>query len=674
MKRILLPFAVMALLFTTSCDLTNGPGDGDNDLTRLEGSWIRIASNNPNSDGIIITLTDTDGIIKDKAGSGFQNGDAKWANIESVDSENYIYEELGSDYNYYGGTMILRSDDTLRISVSSSGAGNVQKWVREGEYIPGSNTQEISGSISTETTLVNGPADVDYCVVGVLDVTAKLTIEPGTVIAFAENAGIGVYDNGALTAIGTSAEPIILKGKSSVQGYWRGIHMETNTLDNQFDYVTISDAGSNYVYCCNEFASLFLKDGKASIMNTTIANGGSYGIYANSNVELVAFEKNTITTHKEAPMLIHLERTNELDGTGSDYSGNEDNFIRIMKSSVNQETMMPANNVPYLLEGDVMDITEGLTIEAGVQIEVKENGGIGIYDDGYLNIEGSAASPVVIKGASGVKGFWRGIHIETNSINNKISNLEISDAGSNYVYCCNTIATIFLKGGKLELTNSTLSNGKGYGLYANGDANITGYSENTITSHDDYPLYMDAERFGELDGLNSSYTGNNEDYVGMFSSDIATSTTWYPAGVPYLVEAVIDVKDPLTIEPGTEIAFTEQGGLGIYDQGSINAEGTAVDNITFRGLQNTQGYWRGIHTETNSISNVMKFVEISGGGSNYVYCCNDKANLIVKSGKMTVKNSTISGSGGCGIVVKPAATLTESGNTFSLNLDGDICN
>lgn len=674
MKRILLPFAVMALLFTTSCDLTNGPGENENDLTRLEGSWIRIASNNPSADGIIITLTGTDGIIKDKAGSGFQNGDAKWANIESVDSENYIYEELGSDYNYYGGTMILRSDDTLRISISSSGAGNVQKWVREGEYIPGGNTQEISGSISTDTKLVNGPAAIDYCVVGVLDVTAKLTIEPGTVIAFAENAGIGVYDNGALTAVGTSAEPIVLKGKSSVQGYWRGIHMETNTLDNQFDFVTISDAGSNYVYCCNEFASLYLKDGKASIKNTTIANGGSFGIYAKESVEFVSFEKNTITTHKGAPMFIHLERTGELDGTGSDYSGNDEDFVRILESSMDQETIMPANNVPYLLEGKVVDIKKALTIEAGVQIVVKENGGIGVYDDGSLNIAGTAASPVVIKGAAEVKGFWRGIHIETNSINNKFSYAQISDAGSNYIYCCNTISTIFLKGGKLEMTNSTLSNGQGYGLYANADASLAGYSQNTITSHDDLPLYMTAERFGELDGLSSSYTGNTQDYLGMFGSDISSSTTWYPAGVPYLVEAVIDVKDPLTIEPGTEIAFTEQGGLGIYDQGSLNAEGTAVDNIIFRGLQSTQGYWRGIHTETNSNSNVLRHVEIAGAGSNYVYCCNEKANLFVKSGKMTVENSKITESGGCGIVVRAAATLTESGNTFFNNTDGDICN
>lgn len=674
MKRILLPFTVMALLLTTGCDLTEGPGEGENDLTRLEGSWIRIASNNPGSDGIIITLTGTDGIIKDKAGSGFQNGDAKWANIESVDSENYLYEELGSDYNYYGASMILRSDDTLRISINSSGAGNVQKWVREGEYIPGGTTQELAGDISSPTTLVNGPSDVDYCVVGVLDVTAKLSIEPGTVIAFSENAGLGIYDNGALTAVGTSTEPIIMKGKVSTPGYWRGIHTETNTFDNQLDYVTISDAGSNYVYCCNVAASLFVKDGKFSIQNTTIANGASYGIYAREQAEFVEFEKNTITTHEKAPMYLHLERTTELDGTGSDFTGNDEDYIQILESTVDEETIVPANNVPYLFDGSVMDITEALTIEEGVEIEVKENGGIGVFDDGSLSIDGTAASPVIIRGASAVEGFWRGIHIETNSINNQFDYAEISDAGSDYVYCCNTVATVFLKGGKLEMANTTLSNGKGYGLYANADANLSGYSENTITTHEQMPLYMAAERFGELDGLNSNYSGNTEDYLGVFNSDVASSTTWYPADVPYLVETVIDVTDPLTIEPGTEIAFTEQGGLGVYDQGSLNAEGTASENIIFRGLESTQGYWRGIHSETNSNSNILRYVEITEAGANYVYCCNDKANLLLKSGKMTVENSTISNSGGCGIVVKSAATLTESGNSFSNNSEGNICN
>jgi hypothetical protein len=59
-------------------------------------------------------------------------------------------------------------------------------------------------------------------------------------------------------------------------------------------------------------------------------------------------------------------------------------------------------------------------------------------------------------------------------------------------------------------------------------------------------------------------------------------------------------------------------------------------------------------------------------GSNYVYCCNDKAGLFVKSGIFTLTNSEISHSGGFGVVVRSGAELTEAGNTFSNNASGNF--
>ncbi|MEL7535420.1 MAG: hypothetical protein AAFN10_29300, partial [Bacteroidota bacterium] len=56
------------------------------------------------------------------------------------------------------------------------------------------------------------------------------------------------------------------------------------------------------------------------------------------------------------------------------------------------------------------------------------------------------------------------------------------------------------------------------------------------------------------------------------------------------------------------------------------------------------------------------------------YCCNDKAGLILKGGQVTVNNSNFLNSGGCGIAVKNGGTLTEGGNTFSNNAEGNICN
>ena len=118
--------------------------------------------------------------------------------------------------------------------------------------------------------------------------------------------------------------------------------------------------------------------------------------------------------------------------------------------------------------------------------------------------------------------------------------------------------------------------------------------------------------------------------------------------------------------------FSESAGLGVYDNGILKAEGTAGNPIIFNGKQNIKGYWRGIHTETPG--NRMSYVTVQHAASNYVYCCNEKAGIIVKDGDLNISNSNILDNDGCGIFVKSGATLTESGNTFSNNTDGHICN
>ena len=73
MRRFTLPLAVMALSILASCKLTDDPNK--NDIETLRGSWIRIASNNPTADGMIVKMEDDFGTITDKAGSAFKNGD-----------------------------------------------------------------------------------------------------------------------------------------------------------------------------------------------------------------------------------------------------------------------------------------------------------------------------------------------------------------------------------------------------------------------------------------------------------------------------------------------------------------------------------------------------------------------------------------------------------------------
>ncbi|MEL6804616.1 MAG: hypothetical protein AAFO91_12640, partial [Bacteroidota bacterium] len=325
----------------------------------------------------------------------------------------------------------------------------------------------------------------------------------------------------------------------------------------------------------------------------------------------------------------------------------------------------------------VLDVKEAIEFEAGTDIFVSENGGIGVFDNGALKLSGTASANVLIRGKEPVAGYWRGIHMETSSLKNQFSYAQISEAGSDYVYCCNDIATVFLKAGKLAMDHTTLLNGDGYGLLVKEAAELREYQANTITSHNDFPIYIHAERIGELDGSASDYSGNvgDHDYVAIFTSTTENATTFPKNNVPYLVitNTVLNFKEPLKIDAGVEVVFEQNAGMGIYDNGTFNVIGTASEKIIFRGRENVSGYWRGIHTETTSSENRMDHVELRNAASNYVYCCNDFAGLLVKSGTMEVTNSYIADNDGCGIFVKSGGTLTEAGNTFANNTDGNIC-
>ena len=638
---------------------------------KLQGPWTRVESNNPNNDFMQVDVQGDLATIIDKAQSGFNVGDIKWKNISETGSTTFDHEELGSDGNYYPATITLLNDSTLEITVGSSGSGNAQKWVRiASTSIP---AVELDCSINTATTLVNGPAAVDYVVSCVVDITAALTIEPGVVIEFEENGGLGIYDNGSINAVGDANNQIIFRSTSGVKGFWRGIHVETNSISNEFDNVIIQDAGSNYVYCCNEPASLLIKSGKFAISNSQLENGAGIGISVRDDAEMRTFSNVVVTTHDEYPMRLSMKRTADLDGMASDFTGNSNPYLQIYNAAMNEATTVPSTNIPYLLDEQVLDITENLTLKAGVELVMGENTGLGVYDDGSLTIEGTASAPVIIRGFEAIAGYWRGIHMETNSLSNDISYAQISEAGSDYVYCCNTAASIFFKNGQASLSHTTISNGRSYGIYAASAFNFETFQENTVTGHQDYPMYIAAERIGELDGMGSSYMGNDKDYVGIINSDVSEYVYWPALDVPYRIESVLDVTDRIDMQAGTELVFEEGAGLGVYDSGILNAVGSSSANIVFRGLRDEQGFWRGIHIETNSSSNILDYVSLRNAGSNYVYCCNDKAALFVKGAKITVSNSFVADSGGCGIYLTSGSDFTESGNTFTNNADGHIC-
>ena len=398
-------------------------------------------------------------------------------------------------------------------------------------------TEPLDCEIDSALTLKNRPAAVDYSVDCVVDVTATLTIEPGVVIEFAQGAGLGVFGDGSVNAAGSESLPIVLQGASGLAGSWRGVYVGSGSAGNVLKHVRIDGAGSGYVYCCRDVASLLLEGAGIRLTNVHLRNGAQLGLSIDERTNLVQYNGVRIESHEGYPLSAEWGVLGDLDGTGSDYSGNVQDFVAVATDPLQRPVIMKKLNVPYLMPGKVLDITSALTIEAGVELVVQENGGLGVYDEGSLSATGTAAEPIVWRGRQASPGFWRGIHTQTASSNNSLQHVEIRHAGSGYVYCCNPVAALLVKSGDMTLENSTISESGGCGVYTGREASLV-QNGNTLSSNQDGD-YCEATAAAEADpGPADTQPG-----VCMTGSVSVFGGSYPPRGWAYADGALLDVQE-----------------------------------------------------------------------------------------------------------------------------------
>jgi hypothetical protein len=141
----------------------------------------------------------------------------------------------------------------------------------------------------------------------------------------------------------------------------------------------------------------------------------------------------------------------------------------------------------------------------------------------------------------------------------------------------------------------------------------------------------------------------------------------------YIIPCRITVSAKLTIEPGVEIVFGQDGGLEFNSSGTIDAQGTFEKPILMRGEDSAPGYWRGVRFSNSGNSNKMHFVTVDGAGGLSWDGANIKSNISLSGGsKLELKNSTISNSASDGLHVASLNGIAGAlegcdGNNFSGN-------
>ena len=294
-------------------------------------------------------------------------------------------------------------------------------------------------SITTNTTLGPGTFTIN-CSIDVAN-SATLTIAPGTTLVFSQGYSLTVESGASISALGTSANPIVFKGTQAIKGYWNGIFINSISLINQFTYCTISDAGAAGG---NKFgANVNLMGATASFTNCTITNSADAGFYLfglSLGAQYVdisifnSFTNNTVTNNGSYPIVAFAAGAGSI-GAGNTFTGNANNYVAIRsENDVNVNVTLSPLSIPYLIiqlgSDPGVSFDKVFTVLPGTTIVMGSATSLWSTSTGTFIAKGTSSSPVVFKGLQATAGFWGTLAAQTSNAND-FEYCTVSDGGGN---------------------------------------------------------------------------------------------------------------------------------------------------------------------------------------------------------------------------------------------------
>lgn len=138
-------------------------------------------------------------------------------------------------------------------------------------------------------------------------VKAALTVSAGTRLEFEANSGMLVEADGTISTQGTSADRVVLTGRSATKGYWKGLALLS--LGNTLTETELSYGGNADAFCCGFFepgggestkANLVVGDyattGGVTINNVSSIQSGGRGVTALHSSTVTQQGTNDLTT------------------------------------------------------------------------------------------------------------------------------------------------------------------------------------------------------------------------------------------------------------------------------------------------------------------------------------------------------------------------------------------
>jgi hypothetical protein len=370
----------------------------------------------------------------------------------------------------------------------------------------------------------------------------------------------------------------------------------------------------------------------------------------------------------------------------------------IVSSAVSADETWSAQGggcVDYIVT-DAYDVRATLSIDPGTVVAFERDAGLRVEAGGALIADGTPQAPIRLTGTEAERGWWSGIHLRrSDREENLFNHVTIEYGGQNNPF--NQYDPGFAlrigepaaasgladnEGRFATITNTTLRQSAGYGLFIRGSAQVD-FANNRITENALGAARMPLHVADVLDE-GTDFSGNDLEIVMLTHSAAGDVSLVHPGGeVRYRFGrpgndpdgARIAAGGTLSIAPGVVMEFTERSDLTITESGSLLAEGTSTEPITLTGVESAAGSWGGL-TLDGSSNAVVRHAVVEYGG--YIA----GANLALASGATaTVTESVFRhagpnqfGSDGYGLRVTSSSQVNDDAcqvNTFDQNAAGD---
>lgn len=316
--------------------------------------------------------------------------------------------------------------------------------------------------------------------------------------------------------------------------------------------------------------------------------------------------------------------------------------------AANHSGTISANEI-WTLSNNPHHITGQLTISDGVTVTIEP--GCQVYFDGSFRIlvygalvaNGTSANHILFTSSQAVpdKGDWRRIYFNEADAGTILNYCDISYGGS-----VNAAVEITGSTNNITISNCTITNSAGYGIFLQNNAANPSISNCAINDCDDYPIFTRSDRVKDITGT-MSFTGNTPNAIWVNTGNITTGQ-WLNHGVPYILGGgnfTVPDGNSLTIDAGVTLKF--DGNRGITINGDLKAIGTSTEPITFtsNAAVPARGDWRNLYfNNVDNACNLSGCILEYGGSANGTIYTNNNTSLW-----LAIHFSEISNSGSYGI-------------------------